>query len=332
LITGNLSKGISSLAYGSVKIPEAEKVIITIISDNYYDALRPDCKIASRYRMKQGGSIYNANLHAEHGLAFHIETVVNGSSHFFLFDYGVDFHGVSRNIELLDIDFRVLEALGLSHGHFDHWGALVALLQSQKGKIPRGIPLYVGEEAFNERFIKLSTGLVNLERLKREDIEGLGVVKIVEIKDPCPIVSGAYLTGKIERVTEYEKGSPIFLIERGDKLENDVFMGEQAIVLNIRGKGIVVLSGCAHAGIVNTVKHAQNMTGIQKVHAVLGGFHLIGAKPEIIQGTITDIKTIAPDYIVPTHCTGYEAISVFDREMPDQFIINTAGTRYIFAA
>jgi 7,8-dihydropterin-6-yl-methyl-4-(beta-D-ribofuranosyl)aminobenzene 5'-phosphate synthase len=124
------------------------------------------------------------------------------------------------------------------------------------------------------------------------------------------------LTGRIERVTEYEKVPPVFLVQRGEKRGYDIFIGEQAVVLNVRGKGLVVLSGCAHSGIVNAVKHPQKMTGIEKVHAMLGGFHLIGAKPEIIQRTIADIKAVGPDYIVPTHCTGYEAITAFDREMP----------------
>jgi len=332
LIVGEALKGGGEVAYGSIKIPEVEKATITIITDNYFDALRPDYKVATRYKMKPGSSIYNSNLHSEHGLSYYIETVVNGKSHSFMFDYGVDLQGVSRNMELLNIDFKALEALGLSHGHFDHWGALIALLKSQKEKIPKGIPLYVGEEAFNERFIRFPMGIQSLEYLNRGDIESLGLVKIVEIKDPFPIVEGAYSTGKIERVTEYEKVPPIFLIQRGGKQEHDIFIGEQAVVLNVKGKGLVVLSGCAHSGIVNAVKHAQKMTGIEKVHAVLGGFHLIGAKPEIIQRTIGDIKAVAPEYIVPTHCTGFEAISAFAREMPGQFILNTAGTRYLFTA
>lgn len=174
--------------------------------------------------------------------------------------------------------------------------------------------------------------IISLEALKREDIERLGFVKIVEIKGPTPIVPGAHLTGKIEQVTGYEKVPPVFLIKKEDKFEQEYFIGEQAVVLNAKGKGLVVFSSCAHAGMVNTVKHAQKMTGVEKVHAVIGGFHLIGAKPEIIQRTIADIKAIAPEYIVPTHCTGFEAITAFAREMPDQFIINTAGTRYIFTA
>jgi 7,8-dihydropterin-6-yl-methyl-4-(beta-D-ribofuranosyl)aminobenzene 5'-phosphate synthase len=155
------------------------------------------------------------------------------------------------------------------------------------------------------------------------------LVKIVEIKVPTPIVQGAYLIGKIERVTDYETIPPVFVAKRGEQFVQEDFIGEQAIALNAKGKGLVVLPGCAHRGIVNTVRHAQKMTGIEKVHAVIGGFHLTGAEPEVIQRTIADIKAIRPDYIVPTHCTGFEAISAFAREMPDQFILNTAGTRYI---
>lgn len=333
LMVGDLLKGGPTVAYGSVKIPEVEKLVVTVITDNYYDCLRPNYKIAKRYFIIPGTSI-----HSEHGLAYHIETVVDGKSNAFMFDYGLDFHGVSRNMELLDLDLRKLEALGISHGHFDHWGNLLSILKYNRTKIRKGIPLYVGEETFSQRFANLPagpfevSGLIDLEQLRREEIESLGMVKIVEVREPTLIVPGAYLTGNIERVTEYEKGSPILLIKRGNQIQPDLFIGEQSLVFNVKGKGLVVVSSCAHAGIVNTVKHAQKMTGIEKVHAVIGGFHLSGARPEVIQRTIADMKSIAPEFIVPMHCTGFEAITAFQREMPGQFIINTAGTRYIFTA
>ena len=96
----------------------------------------------------------------------------------------------------------------------------------------------------------------------------------------------------------------------------ETFIGEQAVVFNAKGKGLVVLSSCAHRGIVNTVKHAQKMTGIEKVHAIIGGCHLINAKPEVILKTVADIKAINPDYIVPTHCTGFEAITPLPERCP----------------
>jgi 7,8-dihydropterin-6-yl-methyl-4-(beta-D-ribofuranosyl)aminobenzene 5'-phosphate synthase len=157
----------------------------------------------------------------------------------------------------------------------------------------------------------------------------LGLVKIVEVRTPTPLVPGAYLTGRVERVTDYEKIPATFLAKKGDEYVQEEFIGEQAVVMNAKGKGLIVLSACAHRGIVNTLKHAQKMTGIEKVHAVIGGFHLTGAKPEVIEKTIADVKAMRPNYIVPTHCTGFEAITAFAREMPDQFILNTAGTRYV---
>ncbi len=94
----------------------------------------------------------------------------------------------------------------------------------------------------------------------------------------------------------------------------------------------MILSGCAHAGIVNTVKQAQKVAGTDKIHAIMGGFHLIDAKPEIIQSTVADIKAMKPDYIVPAHCTGFAALVAFCREMPNEFVQNKAGTQYAFAA
>ena len=317
------------LAQGVVKIPEAEKIVITVITDNYADALRPHYKIARRHV----GTPLESILHGEHGLAYHVETVVDSQSHSFLFDFATNFQGIKRNIELLKIDFKRVEALALSHDHLDHQTALVELLKAKKTDIPQGTPFYVGENFFVGTYMRTPDGnVVSLLALKREDIEGLGLVKIVEVKTPTPIVQGAYLAGRIERVTDYEQIPPFFVAKKGDQFVQEDFIGEQEIVLNAKGKGLVVLSGCAHRGIVNTVKHAQKMTGIEKVHAVIGGFHLTGAKPELIQKTVADIKAIRPDYIVPTHCTGFEAISAFAREMPDQFILNTVGTRYIISA
>lgn len=319
-----------AFAQGSVDIPEAERIVITVITDNLADALRPDYKIAKR-RFPTASAL-DAILHAEHGLAYHIETMVNGQTHSFLFDFASDAQGIKRNIELLKIDLKKIEAMALSHDHLDHQAALLELLKTKREEIPRGIPFYVGQQFFVGTYSRTPDGKVNsLLALKREDLEGLGLVKIVEIKTPTPIVQGAYLTGKVEQVTDYEKIPPFFVAKRGDQFVQEDFIGEQAIVLNAKDKGLVVLSGCAHRGIVNTVKHAQKITGIEKVHAVIGGFHLTGAKPELIQKTISDIKAIRPDYIVPTHCTGFEAIGAFAREMPDQFILNTAGTKYIMS-
>jgi 7,8-dihydropterin-6-yl-methyl-4-(beta-D-ribofuranosyl)aminobenzene 5'-phosphate synthase len=317
-----------AMEQGTARITEADKVTVWVLTDNYYDALRPDSKITKRYRVVPGKSV-----HAEHGLAYYVESVVNGKTTTCMFDYGLDPVGVMNNIALLGLDLGKANAFSLSHGHFDHWMGAVSILKQNQSRIAGGTPFYVGEEAFAHRYALRpgSTEAMDLGQLRKEDIEALGL-KVVEVKDPVQIIPGVYFTGNIERVTTYEKVPPSLLIKRGEKPESDDFRGEQALFFNVREKGLVVLSGCAHAGIVNTVKHAQKIAGTDKVHAVMGGFHLINAKPEVIQQTVADIKAMKPDYIVPTHCTGFEAITTFAKEMPAEFNLNTAGTQYTFAA
>lgn len=316
------------MAKEAPRVTEVDKVTIWVLTDNYYDALRPDSKITKRYRVVPGKSI-----HAEHGLAYYLETVVNGKTSACMFDYGLDAVGVLNNVAMLGLDLGKANAFSLSHGHFDHFMSAVSILKQNQSRIAGGTPFYVGEEAFARRYSLRpgTTEAADLGQLRKEDIEALGL-KVVEVKNPLQIIPGANFTGNIERVTAYEKTPPSLLIKRGEKPEPDDFRGEQALFFNVKGKGLVVLSGCAHVGIVNTVKHAQKIAGTDKIHAVMGGFHLINAKPEIIQNTVADIKAMKPDYIVPTHCTGFEAILAFNKEMPGEFILNTAGTRYTFGA
>ncbi len=304
---------------------EVEKVSITIVTDNYTDGLRPDTAVGKRYRA--GGC---TSIHAEHGLSYFIRASTSTGTCTFMFDYGVDGRGVLNNMRLLDVELNRIDALGLSHGHFDHWGALVEILKEHHPTMPGNIPLYVGEEAFAHRYaLSPQNELRDLGQLDRVAIEGLGV-RIVEIDETTEVIPGAYLTGPIERTTEYEQVPPLFFVDRQENREQDQFRGEQAVAFLVKGRGLVVLSGCAHVGIVNTVRHARKVTGVTRLHAVVGGFHLVNAPTERIEATVADMKAMAPDYIVPTHCTGFEAITRFREEMPEQFILNTAGTTYVF--
>ena len=315
-------------AEGAPGMVEADRVTVWVLVDNYYDALRPDSPITKRYRVVPGKSI-----HAEHGISFFVESVVDGQTSACMFDFGLDKAGLLNNLALLGIDIGKAKAFSLSHGHFDHYLASLGVLQQNRSQISAGTPFYVGEEAFAHRYSTRpgASEPADLGYLAKEDLEALGL-KVVEVKNPTQIIPGGYFTGNIERVTAYEKVPPSMLVKRGDKTESDDFRGEQALFFNVKGKGLVVLSGCAHAGIVNTVRQAQKVSGVEKVHAVLGGFHLINAKPEVVQSTVADIKAMKPDYVVPAHCTGFEAILAFRSEMPEAFTINTAGTRYTFGA
>lgn len=319
---------VTATADEAVKVSEVDKLTIWVLTDNYYDSNRADGKNSKRYRVVPGKSI-----HAEHGLSFYAETVVDGKTSACMFDYGLDAAGVMNNIALLGVDIGKAAAFSLSHGHYDHYSSAVAIIKQNQSRIPAGTPFYVGEEAFAHRYALRpgATEAADLGQLQRSDLEALGL-KVVEVKSSTQIIPGAFFTGNIERITPYEKVPPTFLIRRGEKPEPDDFRGEQGLFFNVKGKGLVVLSGCAHAGIVNTVKQAQKVSGTEKVHAIMGGFHLTNAKPELIQSTVADIKAIKPDNILPAHCTGFEAIVAFSKETPDAFTMNTAGTRYTFGA
>lgn len=318
----------SVMAQAATGATEVDKLSIWVLADNYYDANEPEVKITKRYRQSLGKS-----AHAEHGLSFYVETVIGGKTSVCMFDYGINPVGVLNNIALLGLDIGKTNAFSLSHGHYDHYSSLLGILKQNQSRIAPGTPFYVGEEAFAHRYVVRPGAAepTDYGQLRKEDIEAFGL-KVVETKTPVEIVPGAHLTGNIERVTSYEKMPASLQIKRTEKFEQDDMKGEQGVFFNVKGKGLVVLSGCAHRGIVNTVKQAQKSAGIAKIHAIMGGFHLITAKPEVIQSTVADIKAMKPDYIVPTHCTGFRTMVAFSKEMPNEFIVNTAGTRVTFTA
>jgi 7,8-dihydropterin-6-yl-methyl-4-(beta-D-ribofuranosyl)aminobenzene 5'-phosphate synthase len=290
--------------------------------------LRPDTAVSKRFRIGPGVSI-----HAEHGLSYVVRAeAVDGESGSLMFDFGVDAEGVTRNMKFLGINFSEMDAFSLSHGHFDHWGAFSEMLKRNQATIRPHTPFFVGREAFLHRFARLQGdgGFLDLGVLEKGIVEDKGNLRIMEITEAIQVIPGGYATGYIEQVTGYEQIPAVFVVEREGVLEQDLFEGEQAIVFAVRKKGLVVLSGCAHRGIVNTVIRAREIAGIEHIHAVIGGFHLVNANPELIEATIADIKAMSPDYIVPTHCTGFEAMARFREEMPDQFLLNTAGATYRF--
>jgi 7,8-dihydropterin-6-yl-methyl-4-(beta-D-ribofuranosyl)aminobenzene 5'-phosphate synthase len=139
------------------------------------------------------------------------------------------------------------------------------------------------------------------------------------------------VTGEVERGTDFERGFPWAEARIDGQWVVDPFHDDQGLAVKVKDKGLVVIGGCSHAGIINTVKHAQKAAQVDTVHAVLGGFHLTGPAFEpIIEPTIEVMKKIGPDYVVPMHCTGWNAINQFAEEMPGQFVLNSVGTTYVF--
>ena len=163
--------------------------------------------------------------------------------------------------------------------------------------------------------------------LVREDLEARNV-QVIESREPTLIMDGhALVTGEVERTTGFEKGLPGALVEKDGKLEKDPMIDDQSLIFILKGRGLVIISGCSHSGIVNTVQYSKKLAGMEKVHAILGGFHLSGPPFEpIIDRTIEELKRDDPEIIVPMHCTGWKAIQQVSEFFPDAFILNSVGS------
>jgi 7,8-dihydropterin-6-yl-methyl-4-(beta-D-ribofuranosyl)aminobenzene 5'-phosphate synthase len=136
----------------------------------------------------------------------------------------------------------------------------------------------------------------------------------------------------VARTTDFEKGSPILEAKKDDEWQIDPFEDDQAIAFRVKNRGLVILGGCSHAGIINTITHICNVSGTNEVHAVLGGFHLTGAGEAQIKPTVRAMQKIDPHLVVPTHCTGWTAINAFAAVMPDRFVLNSVGTSFLFTS
>jgi 7,8-dihydropterin-6-yl-methyl-4-(beta-D-ribofuranosyl)aminobenzene 5'-phosphate synthase len=316
---------------GAHELKEVDSVEVTTLMDNYVDVLLRNSPGITRPPLAIKGNIPTDALLAEHGLSLMITVKKDEKSHCILFDCGYTKIGVPHNMEILSVDPRQIEAIVLSHGHMDHTGALHPIAKS----VEKSIPLILHPDAFiSPRFFGLDDGrkLLFPQTLIREDIEKTGLT-IVEKKSPSLLADSMIaITGQVERVTGFEKGLPNASMERDGKVEPDIIRDDQSIAIKIKDKGLVIISGCGHAGIINTVCYAKKITGIDKIHAVLGGFHLSGPIFEpIIEKTIIEFKKIKPEVIIPMHCTGWEAIKRFSEEFPSSFALNSVGTRVTFS-
>lgn len=249
-----------------------------------------------------------------------------------LFDFGFSPDGALRNARALGVDFDAIEALVLSHGHMDHHGGLEAFLD-QLGSRP--LELVAHPSVFREkRFIKRPAAEPDfLPPPVRSRIEGRGV-RVSAGREPRLLLDGALLyLGEIPRRTAFEKGIAGARFFEKDAEVFDPIEDDSAVVAHLKGRGLVVLSGCAHSGIVNTLAYAREVTGVEPVHAVMGGFHLTGAEFEpAIVPTAAALKAIDPRHIIPTHCTGRRAVIELERAMPEKFLLNMSGTKMVFTS
>ena len=313
------------------KLNAVDKVEILTLQDNYIEmtAMDNNAVIARAMPLKDGE--IRSSILAEHGYSAIVKTTMGDKTKTMLFDFGFSENGAAQNAATLGVDMAEVEAVALSHGHSDHTGGMQKLT-AMIGK--RDIPFVVHPSVFiSPRYLKFGEEFkINFPKLTREMVKQAGL-SVVESDKPYPLLNNTVIfLGEISKQTDFEKGWPIVHCQKDGKEVWDAIEDDTSIVMNLKDKGLVILSGCAHAGIVNTVRYAMAVTGIDKVHVVMGGFHLAGPFFEpIIDRTTEEIKKIHPTFIIPTHCTGRKAIMAMEKQMPDQFILNMAGTKLTFA-
>ena len=315
---------------GAYKLLSVDSLEVVVLVDNYIDVLLPPKEGVIRPPLAVEGRIPENTLLAEHGLSVLLRLTYDDATHTVLMDAAYTKKALPHNLEFLGISLEDVSLIVMSHGHMDHYGALEWAVGEIRGK---PVPIVIHPGAFAApRFFKLPDGRDLLfPVMDRAVVEKAGGA-FQETADPSMHLDDHLLvTGAVERVTPFEKGMPNAYIRENNTLVHDDILDDQALAIKVRDKGIVVISGCAHAGIINTVLYAQKLTGIEEVQGVIGGFHLTGPVFEpIIDDTIAEMKKINPKRLVPMHCTGWTAIKAFEAAMPDAFVLNGSGTTYQF--
>jgi 7,8-dihydropterin-6-yl-methyl-4-(beta-D-ribofuranosyl)aminobenzene 5'-phosphate synthase len=312
-----------------VTLAPVSQVDVTILVDNSIDMLLPSAGVARRPPLAWDWS-EREQLIAEHGYSTLLSVRRDGHAASILYDAGLGRDTVLHNMRALDLHPNELRAIVLSHGHADHHGGLEGLVR-EIGR--RGLPLVLHPDVWRERKVVFPTGVeIRMPPPSYGDLSREGV-EVVEERGPSLLLDGAVLvTGQVERVTDFEKGFPLQLSRTGEGWEPDTWIwDDQAVVCHLKGKGLVVLSSCSHAGVINVLRHAQRITGVDRIHAFVGGLHLTGGLFEsIIPRTVSELRAIGPMYVVPGHCTGWRAVHEVARSLPEAYVQPSVGTRLHF--
>jgi 7,8-dihydropterin-6-yl-methyl-4-(beta-D-ribofuranosyl)aminobenzene 5'-phosphate synthase len=310
-----------------------EKIVIRVLDELYSDMLLTDRPMVRRFGMPDHFRAGSIVPWAENGLSYLIDVYARGRRQRILFDAGFSHEVVLHNLGVLQIDPASIDLVVLSHGHPDHARGVPGVLRAIGG--PR--PLIVHPDAFIPRYIALPTThtmpYINMGFGER-DIEDAGG-RLMLARGPVPIALGAMTSGEIERLTDFEHEVPAgrFHLPAGEVCLDEI-VDDLALYFNVAGFGLVVVSGCGHSGIVNTIRHGQKLTGVDRVGAVIGGFHLghPGISDGKIRKTSDALVEMAPELVAPMHCSGFRTWRVLADSIPDAFTTMTVAATITIGA
>jgi 7,8-dihydropterin-6-yl-methyl-4-(beta-D-ribofuranosyl)aminobenzene 5'-phosphate synthase len=335
-----------------IAVPTVDKLSIKVLVDSSFDQFfRPKQANGVSITPAARGADFRKTLHNEWGLSLWLESQAAGSQRTLMLDYGYTPEVLLNNMELVGVDPSKLDALIVSHGHYDHFGGLLGFLDKFRDRLPADVKLYAGgEDNFCHRVNATPTKgqFADFGALDRRRLASQKVTTVL-CETPTVIAGHAFTTGKITRRSG-ERILPQTWVEFGmkdglgcnaghylpaemeGKIVPDEHIHEHATCFNVRDKGLVVISSCGHVGIVNSVKQAQEVSGIQKVHAIVGGFHLGPAPKDYLTQVVGEIKALEPDVLIPMHCSGLNFVQEATAQMGDKVLVTTTGSGLSFGA
>lgn len=355
-LAGATSTGTFSLPHRAsaarVEAPVVDKLTMRVLIDSNHDQFLRPVQVNGVSHQPPGGGRgrdYRKVLHNQWGLSLFLESQRSSELRTIMLDFGYSPDALINNIEITGVDPSKAEALIVSHGHFDHFGGLQGFLAKYRSVLPADLKLYAGGE---DNFCRRHTGQPNQLSewgvLDRRELEAHKVTAVL-CETPTVIAGHAFTTGKIQRrsvervlpntFVEYVmkdglgcNASHFTPAELQGKIVPDEHIHEHATCFNIKDRGLVVISSCGHVGIVNSAQQAREVSGVNKVHALVGGFHLGPAPKEYLDQVVAEIKALDPDVIIPMHCSGTNFIQAVREQLPSKLMVTSTGSRLTFGA
>jgi len=317
---------------------ECDRLEVQVLVDNVTDTLSSTPPFVTRewpalmrhgMRRVSGGALCCAN----HGLSLVIRASASQHEHAVLFDAGPVDYAVEHNGTRLGIDFGAIEAVVLSHGHWDHGGGLIKAFQLIRAAKPQQTtPIYLHPGMFGEIGLRMPDGgvLPGASVPTPDELAQAGAAPVVGTAPKFLLHDMFYVSGEIPRITTYETGLPNHVRRNadGEWTADPLIMDERFLAVAVKDKGIVVFTACSHAGVVNVLTHARECFPGQKLHAVMGGFHLSGETERCIPETVRDIADFNLSVIAPGHCTGWRAVSRLVQAYGEEAVVPLAVGKF----
>jgi 7,8-dihydropterin-6-yl-methyl-4-(beta-D-ribofuranosyl)aminobenzene 5'-phosphate synthase len=299
---------------GIKTLKAADKVEVTVLVDNFIDSTLRSSPGISRFRDRN----IDEPLLAEHGLSLLIEITSRGEKTSFLLDTGSTGAAIAHNSEKMGINLKGLGGIFISHNHKDHTAGLATVL-AKTGPVP----VFIHPYGFYTKWVKSRRN-----KLEKDRLAGLGAEWQAK-EGPQAMSPFLLTTGTVPRTTNFEEiiGQSDRTLEKDGVMEPERFLDDGALVMKVKGKGLAIVTGCAHSGIINTIDHAQKLGGNEKIYALIGGFHLTQGSPARTEKTIRALKEKEIRYLLPLHCTGFQAMASMWQAFPDTYVIPSVGTR-----